>query len=101
MRISIRKHNQSFVHRLANQMECDPTEAVNYAITELRRINYSFNSKVSLGLGSELSLTGCVEVESENQSVASTGSLMSFLETQPIAHDPVVEHLLAVGLDEF
>ncbi|MEC4818453.1 MAG: hypothetical protein SAK29_35065 [Scytonema sp. PMC 1069.18] len=44
MRLSIKKHNQAYVRRIASQMECDPATALDYLLFELRKMNYSFGS---------------------------------------------------------
>lgn len=104
MRISIRKSNRLYLERLASQMESDPTEAVNYLLTELRRVGYSFNSNVTLAVGGLESirptethgLDRAIEPELNLKTLGSTGSLMAAL-----TKDPVIEHLLTAGLEQF
>ena len=98
MRISIKKHNQPYLQRLSAQMESDPTETINYLLTELRRVGYSFNSNVTLAVGgTQLSSTSDYQpFEEKAVELGSTGSLMSALEK-----DPLIERLISVGLDQF
>lgn len=99
MRISIRKSNRLYLERLASQMESDPTEAVNYLLTELRRVGYSFNSNVTLAVGGSTENHGlgqAIEPEVNPKALGSTGSLMAAL-----SKDPVIEHLLTAGLEQF
>lgn len=104
MRTSIRKHNRLYLERLASQMESDPTEAVNYLLTELRRVGYSFNSGVTLAVGDHTptrstenyELGYAIEPEVKPKTLGSTGSLMAAL-----SKDPVIEHLLTAGLEQF
>lgn len=104
MRISIRKNNSLYLERLSAQMESDPTEVVNYLLTELRRVGYSFNSNVTLAVGN-FTLTPLTEnhdsdyaLESKVKTVelGSTGSLMA-----AVAKDPVIERILTAGLEVF
>jgi hypothetical protein len=104
MRVSIKKHNQQYLQRLAAQMEVDPSEAVNYLLTELRRVGYSFNSNVTLALGNsnpsrstenqEQGHSFVMEVKAKE--LGSTGSLMNAL-----SKDPVIERILTAGLEVF
>lgn len=104
MRISIRKPNRLYLERLSAQMECDPTEALNYLLTELRRVGYSFNSGVTLAVGSlELTrptenqgLGHAIEPELKPKEVGTTGSLFA-----AVAKDPVIERILTAGLEVF
>jgi hypothetical protein len=104
MRISIKKHNQQYLQRLSAQMEVDPTEAVNYLLTELRRVGYSFNSNVTLAVGdfkpsrsTENQEQGhSFEIETKPKELGSTGSLMNAL-----SKDPVIERILTAGLEVF
>lgn len=104
MRISIRKTNRLYLERLSAQMESDPTETINYLLTELRRVGYSFNSGVTLAVGSleptrpseNHGLGSAVESEVNQKTLGSTGSLMAAL-----TKDPVIEHLLTAGLEQF
>jgi hypothetical protein len=97
MRISIKKHNHQYLNRLCNQMECyDQTEVVNYLLTELKRVNYSFNSQVNLGINvsPEVS-TAVLETPQLEEPGQHAQSGISYL------NDPVIERLVALGLDEF
>lgn len=104
MRISIKKYNRSYLEYLTSQMESDPTEAVNYLLTELRRVGYSFNSGVTLAVGNlqptrlteNHELGYSIEPELNPKTLGSTGSLMAAL-----TKDPVIEHLLTAGLEQF
>lgn len=102
MRLSIRKSNQPYLERLSAQMEVDPSEAVNYLLTELRRVGYSFNSNVTLAVGgldrsTETNDSGhAVESELKPKALGSTGSLMA-----AVAKDPVIERILTAGLEQF
>lgn len=95
MRISIRKHNQRFLNRIAAQMECEPSEALNYVLTELNRVNFSFNSSVNLGVNGSPIYPPILQ----NSEVQEPGQLaqlgLSYLA------DPDIQRLVAVGLDEF
>jgi hypothetical protein len=95
MRISIRKSNRLYLERLSAQMETDPAEAVNYLLTELRRVGYSFNANVTLTVGG-FELGHASEAEVKPKELGSTGSLMA-----AVAKDPMIQHLLSVGLEEF
>lgn len=95
MRLTIRKHNQPFLSRIAAQMECQPVEALNYLLTELNRVNYSFNSAVSLNIQSfkaPLSSQIVEEIEQPYRVVESTFNC---------AVDPDISRLIAIGLEEF
>lgn len=104
MRVSIRKSNRPYLERLSAQMESDPTEALNYLLTELRRVGYSFNSNVTLAVGAYTptpstenhGLGQVIEPELNPKTLGSTGSLMAAL-----TKDPVIEHLLTAGLEQF
>lgn len=99
MRISIRKPNRLYLERLASQMESDPTEAVNYLLMELRRVGYSFNSGVTLAVGGSTEnyeSDRAIEPKVNPKTLGSTGSLMAAL-----TKDPVIEHLLTAGLEQF
>lgn len=104
MRTSIRKPNRLYLERLALQMESDPTEAINYLLTELRRVGYSFNSGVTLAVGSlettrsteNHELGYAIEPEVKPKTLGSTGSLMAAL-----TKDPVIERILTAGLEQF
>lgn len=104
MRISIRKHNHAYLERLSAQMESDATEAINYLLTELRRVGYSFNSGVTLAVGSlegtrsteNHGLDRAIEIDSNPKTLGSTGSLMAAL-----SKDPVIERILTAGLEQF
>lgn len=92
MRVSIRKHNQPYIERLGYQMECDdPSEVINYLLTELKRINYSFNAEVNLGINAPT-------FERESHPTEPGQYAMSALSA---INDPVVDRLLAVGLEQF
>ncbi len=98
MRISIRKPNRLYLERLSAQMESDPTEVVNYLLTELRRVGYSFNSGVTLAVGN-FTLTPPTENHDSKVKpveLGSTGSLMA-----AVAKDPVIERILTAGLEHF
>jgi hypothetical protein len=94
MRISIKKYNRPYLERLASQMESDPTEAVNYLLTELHRINYSFNSSVNLNLQS-FQAPKSLEI-AEEIAVSMPGQS----ELDYVA-DADIRRLIAIGLDEF
>lgn len=101
MRVSIRKHNCPYLDRLAAQMETDPTEVVNYLLTELRRVGYSFNSGVTLAVGGLESSRSAdsdrvTESQTKPKELGSTGSLMA-----AVAKDPVIERILTAGLEVF
>lgn len=99
MRLSIRKNNRFYLERLSAQMECDPTETVNYLLTELRRVGYSFNANVTLAVGVHIQIhepDQAIESEQNQTTLGSTGSLMAAL-----SKDPVIEHLLTAGLEQF
>lgn len=99
MRTSIRKPNRLYLERLASQMESDPTEAVNYLLTELRRVGYSFNSNVTLAIGGSTETHGlsrAIEIDSNPKTLGSTGSLM-----EALTKDPVIERILTAGLEQF
>jgi hypothetical protein len=76
-------------------MEVEPSEALNYLLTELRRVGYSFNSNVTLAVGGH-ELDRAIEPEVKPKALGSTGSLMATL-----TKDPVIEHLLTAGLEQF
>lgn len=97
MRVTIKRHNQQFLNKLCNQMECyDQTEVLNYLLTELKRINYSFNSSVSLGINTSpvpsILPSELPQIEEPGQ-YAQSG--LSYI------NDPAIERLLAIGLDDF
>lgn len=99
MRTSIRKSNQPYLECLSAQMECDPTEAINYLLTELRRIGYSFNSGVTLAVGGQTQTAEpdrTTEHQVKAQELGSTGSLMAAL-----SNDPIIERILTAGLEVF
>lgn len=104
MRVSIRKSNRPYLERLSAQMEGDPTEAINYLLTELRRVGYSFNSGVTLAVGgleptrlTENHEQGyAIEPKVNPKELGSTGSLMAAL-----SNDPVIERILTAGLEVF
>jgi hypothetical protein len=101
MRISIRKHNRPYLDRLAAQMETDSTEAINYLLTELRRVGYSFNSGVTLTVGGLESgrftdPDRATEPQTKPKELGSTGSLMA-----AVSKDPVIERILTAGLEVF
>lgn len=101
MRVSIRKHNQPYLERLSAQMETDPTEAINYLLTELRRVGYSFNSGVTIAVGGlessrSIDPDRTIEPETKPQELGCTGSLMAAL-----SNDPVIEKILTAGLEVF
>lgn len=92
MRVSIRKHNRSYLERLAQQMECqDYTEVVNYLLVELRRVNFSFNSEINLGINTASS----VEIPIEPGQFPMSG--LAYINDT----DPVIERLVTAGLEEF
>lgn len=96
MRVSIRKHNRTYLERLGYQMECDePTEVINYLLTELKRIGYSFNAEVSLGIAS--SNTTSYPYESSEPTEPGQYAMSAF----SAVNDPLIDHLISVGLDEF
>lgn len=95
MRLTIRKHNQTFINRISAQMECEPTEALNYLLVELNRIKFSFNSSVSLGVNSspvQLPVLENSEIQEPGQLAQSGLSYVA---------DPDISRLMALGLDEF
>ena len=102
MRISIKKHNQAYLSRLSAQMECDPSESINYLLTELRRIGYSFNANITLAVGGLEQSSRSTESDQASepqikpQEFGSTGSLMAVL-----SNDPVIERILTAGLEVF
>jgi hypothetical protein len=75
-------------------MESDPTEALNYLLTELNRINYSFNSSVNLNLQS-FQAPKSLEI-AEEIAVSMPGQS----ELDYVA-DADIRRLIAIGLDEF
>ena len=92
MRVSIRKHNRSYLERLGSQMECsDYTEVINYLLTELRRVNYSFNAQVNLGINAHQ----IIEPESPTEPGQYAMSGLSAI------NDPLIERLVTAGLEEF
>ena len=95
MRLTIRKHNQPFLNRVAAQMECNQTETLNYLLTELNRVNYSFNSAVSLGIKgfSTPKSQEIGEVSEESGQLAESG--LSYLP------DAAINRLISIGLEEF
>lgn len=96
MRVTIKKQNQQFLNKLCNQMECyDQTEVINYLLTELKRINYSFNSSVNLGINISPVLS---TLPSEVPEIEASGYAQSGL---AYINDPTIERLVALGLDEF
>lgn len=97
MRVSIRKHNRAYLERLGWQMECDdPTEVINYLLTELKRIGYSFNAEVSLGIGvnAPTSHSGISELTEPGQYPMSGMSAV-------MDCDPVIDRFISVGLEQF
>ena len=92
MRVSIHKHNRSYLERLGSQMECsDYTEVINYLLTELRRVNYSFNAQVNLGINDPQ----IVETEAPTEPGQYAMSGLSAI------NDPLIERLVTAGLEEF
>ncbi len=89
MRISIKKYNRPYLERLASQMESNPAEAINYLLTELRRVGYSFNSNITLAVGFEPMRS----IESHDLGYS--------IEAEVNPKDPTIQHLLSVGLEEF
>jgi hypothetical protein len=76
-------------------MESNETEALNYLLTELNRVNYSFNSAVNLGIKSSpapISQEMGEEIQEPGQ-LAQSG--LSYLADEDISR------LVAIGLDEF
>ena len=104
MRISILKSNRGYLERLSAQMESNPAEAVNYLLTELKRVGYSFNSDLTLRVGS-LELTRSTETDNLSYAVnpeVQTNSLGSTdLLVAAVTKDPTIQHLLSLGLEEF
>jgi hypothetical protein len=98
MRVSIKRHNQQYLQRLAAQMEVEPSEAVNYLLLEIKRVGYSFNSGINLAVGSLEKTQEIATTVEDNPPIpmGSTGSLMRALQ-----NDPVIEKLISVGLDQF
>lgn len=92
MRVSIRKHNRSYVERLAAQMECSPNEAINYLLTELRRINYSFGAEATLRINASNT-----EPERPIEPGQFPMSGLAYINDS----DPVIERLVTAGLEEF
>ncbi len=93
MRVSIKKHNRFYLEQLSAQMECDCGEALNYLLVELRRINFSFNSQINLGINA--SPLPVIEKPIEPGQMAM--SALSYIADT----DPVIERLVSVGLEDF
>ena len=92
MRLSIKKHNRFYLEQLSAQMECDCGEALNYLLVELRRVNFSFNFQINLGIkASPMS----VETPIEPGQMAMSG--LSYIADI----DPVIERLVSVRLEDF
>ncbi len=91
MRVTIRSHNRLYLQQLAAQMECDCGEALNYLLVELKRVNFSFNSEINLGININSSVEKPVEPGQLPMS-----ALAYINET-----DPVIERLVPAGLEEF
>lgn len=102
MRVSIRKYNRSYLERLGNQMECqDPTEVINYLLTELRRIHYSFNAEATLTI-QVASETFSSELEWEQPTEPGQYAMSAFSAVMDeSSSDPVIDRLLTVGLEQF
>jgi hypothetical protein len=85
-------------------MEVNPSEAVNYLLTELRRVGYSFNSGVTLSVGSfypnasthNYEPDRIIESDLKPNTTGLSGSLFT-----AVAKDPTIQHLISVGLEEF
>ena len=96
MRVSIRKHNRTYLERLGWQMECDdPTEVINYLLTELKRIGYSFNAEVSLGIADRS--VSSLPIEPTEPTEPGQYAMSAF----SAVNDPVINRLVGIGLEEF
>jgi hypothetical protein len=99
-RISIRPHHRQFIERIAAQMGCDQTEALNFLLHELRRQNFSFSSQLPTAPAAP-------------QPPQLTGMFVPFQETMPTVDrqyfeqvpdqepDEVLAKFLALGMEEF
>lgn len=97
MRLTIKRSNQRFLQMISDQMECDSTEALNYLLTELKRVNYSFNGQVSLTTAKPVTESSI----QSNEETFGTGNLREIVEKDLAETDPTIKRLLAIGLDEF
>lgn len=95
MRVTIKRHNQQYLNRLASQMECyDQTEVVNYLLTELKRINYSFNAEVNLGISTTQVIAHIPKLEPEEPGQFALSGLSAI-------NDPALERLISIGIEQF
>ena len=101
MKVTVKRSNQRFLQMISDQMESDPTEALNYLLTELRRVNFSFNSITTLSIAKPLTESSTESLAQTDEACFGTGHLRQIVEKDLSEIDPTIQKLLAVGLDEF
>ncbi|MBW4677780.1 MAG: hypothetical protein KME52_28430 [Desmonostoc geniculatum HA4340-LM1] len=94
MRVSIKSHNRVYLSRIAAQIECDHTEAINYLLIELRKIGYSFGANIPSIQQSQMISDSVVKVVSQPLPTIPDTLPQEVMEEI----DPIIERLINLGV---
>lgn len=107
MKVSIKSYNQQYLHLIGSQMGIDkPSEVINYLLLELKKMGYSFGSPLP-----QIAQYPMPNAQQQQFEPATAMSGLSFVPQSPQAIqefeqvaeeiDPVINRLLALGLESF
>lgn len=112
VRLTLPKHHEIYLQSIASQMGVENTsEALNYLLWELRKANYQFGGQLPQYPMPNTQQTHQMNNDPSNYEKATAMSGLSFVPQSPQAiqefeqlqaeTDPVIERLLALGLESF
>jgi hypothetical protein len=109
MRLSIKPHNRQYILKLAEYLNCPPSEAINYLLLKIKsegllkepitedkfqKIGFDFNEDILISLDEDDFKTPSEKIDDFYQSQQS----QSHLQEQT---DPLIARLLSAGLEGF